>query len=315
MTLRQISYLLAVAETGSFTEAARRMHVSQPSLSQQIRALEAELGGPLLERPPRPVGLTAAGRAFVSEARAAVTAAHRAVEAARLAIGVEIQELRVATVRSLAVSQLPRAIERWHSSHPGITVHLHEYAHRDLAKQSVLEGKTELGIAPRPSDWPGAVKRLGWDELVVVLPHADPALESQRVSLSRLASRDWVLFEPGHGLHEIGAWACESAGFEPRGIAYTAQVEAAARLAAAGVGPALVPVKTVPADLIDNLRRLDPPVVWEICAYTAAERWSSHAIELLAVLRDAGWERTRAEGSQQVRLDSVPRDKEPAEAL
>src|SRR5215216_2386599 len=75
MTLRQLSYVLAVADAGSFTEAARRLHVAQPSLSQQIRALEEELGGRLLERPPRPVRLTAAGRAFVAEARPAVSTA------------------------------------------------------------------------------------------------------------------------------------------------------------------------------------------------------------------------------------------------
>src|SRR5215216_4431804 len=73
MTLRQLSYVLAVADAGSFTEAARRLHVAQPSLSQQIRALEEELGGRLLERPPRPVRLTAAGRAFVAEASTAST--------------------------------------------------------------------------------------------------------------------------------------------------------------------------------------------------------------------------------------------------
>src|SRR3954471_18080188 len=63
MTLRQLEYLLAVAQTGSFTEAASRLHVSQPTLSQQIRALEAELGGPLLDRSPRSVALTTARRA------------------------------------------------------------------------------------------------------------------------------------------------------------------------------------------------------------------------------------------------------------
>jgi DNA-binding transcriptional LysR family regulator len=170
MTLRQVAYLLAVADMGSFTAAARRMHVSQPSLSQQIRALEAELGGPLLDRPPRPVRLTAAGRAFVAEGRTALTAARRATDAARATMNLEVRELRVATVRSLAVSQLPGAIKRWQASHPGLTVHLKEYAHRNLVAEAVLEGTSELGIAPRPATWPGVVARLGWDELVVVLP-------------------------------------------------------------------------------------------------------------------------------------------------
>ena len=305
ITLRQVSYLLAVADTGSFTAAARRMHVSQPSLSQQIKALETELGGPLLDRPPRPVRLTAAGRAFAAEARSALSGIHRAGEAARATTNLEIGELRVATVRSLAVSQLPSAIRRWQTSHPGITVHLMEYAHREMVAQSVLDGKSELGIAPRPSAWSGVVSRLGWDELVVVLPRSDPILASPRVALESLAGREWVLFEPGHGLAGIAAWACARAGFEPRGVAFTAQVEAAARLAVAGVGPALVPANTVPAEYAENARQLQPPVLWEVCAFSARSEWTRQGARLLEVLRHSGWERKRPKGSTQVKLDSA----------
>ncbi|MQA73402.1 MAG: LysR family transcriptional regulator [Solirubrobacterales bacterium] len=305
MTLRQIAYLLAVADHGSFTEAARRMHVSQPSLSQQIRSLEAELGGRLLDRPPRPVRLTAAGRAFVTEGRPALTAVRRAADAARTTLEHGAGELRVATVRSLAVSQLPGAIRRWQGSHPGVTVHLNEYAHRDIVGRSVLEGTSELGIAPRPPEWRGVVQRLGWDQFVVVLPHLDPALVATQVPLRSLAGRDWVLFEPGHGLAGIANWAFARAGFEPNGVAYTAQVEAATRLAVAGVGPALVPVKTVPAEFADSVRPLDPPVVWEISAFAAADSWSAQGAELLEVLRGADWEHRRPTGSIQVKLEQA----------
>lgn len=305
MTLRQLSYVLAVADAGSFTEAARRLHVAQPSLSQQIRALEKELGGRLLERPPRPVRLTAAGRAFVAEARPAVSAARRAADAARATLEHGVSELRVATVRSLAVSQLPAAIRRWRTTHPGMTVHLNEYAHREMAGRSVLDGESELGIAPRPLDWRGPAERLGWDQLVAVLPRSDPLLASARLDLRLLAGRDWVLFEPGHGLAEIAGWAFERAGFDPNGVAYTAQVEAAARLAAAGVGPALVPVKTVPAEFVENARPLDPPVVWEISAFAAGDRWSPQNAELVAALRGADWERRRPQGAVQVKLERL----------
>jgi DNA-binding transcriptional LysR family regulator len=305
MTLRQLTYVLAVADTGSFTEAARRMHVSQPSLSQQIRALEEELGGRLLDRPPRPVRLTAAGRAFVAEARAAVTGARRAADAARATLEHGVGELRVATVRSLAVSQLPAAIRRWRTTHPGMTVHLNEYAHRELAGRSVLEGESDLGIAPRPLAWTGPVEGLGWDQFVVVLPRSDPLLASPQVDLRLLAARDWVLFEPGHGLAELAGWVFDRAGFEPSGVAYTAQVEAAARLAAAGVGPALVPGKTVPAEFVENARPLDPPVVWEVSAFAAGEGWTPQNAELVASLRGAGWDRQRPKGSVQIKLEGA----------
>ena len=87
MNLRQLRYILAIADEGSFTRAAERLFVAQPSLSQQIKSLERELGGPLLERLPKGIRLTAAGKAFVPEARAAVAHAERATRDARSALG------------------------------------------------------------------------------------------------------------------------------------------------------------------------------------------------------------------------------------
>src|SRR5918997_366614 len=97
-SFRRVAYWLAVVEEGSFTRAALRMHVSQPSLSQQVRLLEQEVGGDLLERLPRSVRLTAAGKAFLPHAQTAVRAAERATHAARGALQLETGELEVSTV-------------------------------------------------------------------------------------------------------------------------------------------------------------------------------------------------------------------------
>ena len=86
MNLRQLQYWVAVVDTASFTKTAQQLHVSQPGLSQQIQALEAELGGRLIERLPHGIRLTPAGRAFLPEARATVLAAERAQRAARGAL-------------------------------------------------------------------------------------------------------------------------------------------------------------------------------------------------------------------------------------
>ena len=122
MNLRQLQYFLAIADEGSFTRASERLRVAQPSLSQQIKSLEQELGGPLLERLPKGVRLTAAGNAFLTEARAAVTHAGRATRSARSALGLESGELEVATVTSVAFGVLPRAFELWHDRYPGTTI-------------------------------------------------------------------------------------------------------------------------------------------------------------------------------------------------
>src|SRR3989441_1898423 len=122
MNFRQLHSLLAIADEGSFTRAAEQLLVAQPSLSQQIKSLEHELGGPLLERLPTGVRLTAAGKAFLPEARAAVAHAERARRHARSALGLEAGEIQVATVTSVAVGVLPPTFESWHERSPGTTI-------------------------------------------------------------------------------------------------------------------------------------------------------------------------------------------------
>jgi DNA-binding transcriptional LysR family regulator len=303
MTLRQLEYLLAVADSGSFTLAAERLHVSQPALSQQVQALEAEVGGPLLDRVPHPVRLTAAGRALAGEARAALASSRRGLDAARHVVGGRTQTLAIATVRSLAVSMLPPAIRRWRERRPGVPVSLREYAHRALVRRALQSGHGDLGVGPVRPDWPGARRQLGWDEFVVILPLDDPlAHTSGPVALEALAGRDWVVFEEGHGLAEHAASACRAAGFEPRAMVQTAQVEAATRLAAAGAGPALVPAKNVPSDLLAHARRLERPIAWRVWAFAAEPEFPEPAAAFVEVLVDGPWQQRPSPGT----LELVP---------
>ena len=223
MTLRQLEYLLAVAQTGSFTEAASRLHVSQPTLSQQIRALEAELGGPLLDRSPGSVGLTPAGKALVGDARAAVTSAQRALDAGRRALRSAPKLLTMATVRSLAAAVLPATIKRWHEVQPDVSIRLLEFASRSLVTNTDANSRADLGIGPLPAEWSGARIELGWEQLVLVMPLGDPLAQSGNdLSLESLAGRQWVLYEEGHGLGEQAEQACRAAGFEPEWAVRTA---------------------------------------------------------------------------------------------
>ena len=159
MNLRQLEYFIAIAEEGSFRAAAERVRVAPPSLSQQIRVLEAELGGPLLERLARGSRLTPAGRALLPEARAAVLAARRGGRAARAALDLEQAELEVATVLSLAVGLLPTAIERLYLAYPGIAVRLHEYIHGDELARAVADGVGDIAVGPAPPDREGPARR------------------------------------------------------------------------------------------------------------------------------------------------------------
>jgi len=285
---RRLAYWLAVVEEGSFTRAALRMHVAQPSLSQQIRALEKEVGGDLLERLPRSVRLTAAGKAFLPHAQTAVREVERAHQAARSALNLETGELEISTVRSIAAGLLPDLVQSWRQRHSGTFVRLHEFTHRSLAEDSVRSGVGDLGIGPPPIDWSGPVRRLGWEEFLVVLPPEDPLASRQKLDLVELKERDWVMFESGNGLHDLIISACASAGFTPRHAVLTSQVETAARLAAAGVGPTLVPENVIPDGLDAALVRVDPPLGREVTVY-AREHWGPLGGAFVDLMAETRW--------------------------
>jgi DNA-binding transcriptional LysR family regulator len=299
VNLRQIRYFLAIADEGSFTRAAQRLAIAQPSLSQQVRALEHELGGPLLERLSSGIRLTPAGKAFLPEARAALAHADRAEQAARTTLGLDGGELEIATVTSLAVGLLPPALQRWHEQHPDTTVRLREFRHRRLLHEAMRDGVGDVAVGPRPPDWSGPVQRLGWEEFVIVLPRSEQlGARTGRLKLEDLADRDWVLFEPGHGLQDIAQQVCGRAGFVPRAAVRTGQVAAAAQFAAAGLGPLLIGSYALPPGLDATIRGLRPPLVRELTAYTRTA-WSPATTAFLEMLGELPL-RTRPRGAEVV---------------
>jgi DNA-binding transcriptional LysR family regulator len=289
MNLRQLEYFVAIADEGSFTRGAERLFVAQPSLSQQIKSLELELGGQLLERLPNGVRLTAAGKAFLTDARLALAYATSAARSARSALGLEAGELEVATVTSVAFGVLPPAFELWHTRYPDTTVVLREYQHRRALDDAVRVGIGDIAVGPRPTHWTGPVIGLGWEEFVAVLPRSDPLAGRRRpVALEELADRAWVLFGPDHGLTELVLEACAGAGFGPRRTVQTGQVTAAAYLAAAGFGVALLPNNVVPNGLNAAVRSLKSPIVRELVAF-ARQKWTPFAQAFLDILQDQSW--------------------------
>jgi DNA-binding transcriptional LysR family regulator len=286
MNLGQLRYFVALADSGSFTKAAALMRVAQPSLSQQIRALEAELGGALVERHSRGVRLTEAGEAMLPEAREAVRASERAREAAQHALGLTPRRIEIVTVRSLAMTVLPGSIQRWYRRHPDFLIRMHEFSDSISAERAVTKGGELLGIGPRPRSWYGPVRALGWDDLVAILPLDDPSDPARAIRLESLAHRGWVLYERGHGLRQMIESACSHYNFTPQPVAETGQIETAARLAAAGLGPSLVPRHTVPADLQAAVRLIEPALMWEVAAY-ARTPWPRYVDEYLDTLTDS----------------------------
>jgi len=293
MNLRQLEYFVAIADAGSLSGAAERLFVSQPSLSQQIAALERELGGRLLERLPRGVRLTAAGQSLLPEARAAIRHAERGRRLVRSALELEAGQLEVVASTSIAAGVLPAVLAVWQQSYPRIEVSLLEFPHRRVVDEAARDGAGDVAVGSPPANWSGPVEHLGWEEFLVVLPDGDPLLESSSVSLAALAGRRWVHFAPSHGLAEVIDLCCANAGYAPRVAVRTSQVPAAPRFAATGLGPTLVPEHTIPDALSHLARPASPRVSRSVVAFTRSE-WTPLTSAFLTTLRAYPWQRKPA---------------------
>ncbi|HEU4946762.1 MAG TPA: LysR family transcriptional regulator [Kribbella sp.] len=215
--LRLVRYFLVMTEELHFTAAARRLYVSQPALSNQIRRLEAQLGTQLFERSPRGVTLTAAGEAFLPHARAAIAAIRSGVAAAAAAAGRD-QVLRIDVLEPTLAT--PRAVlARLRSRLPTLRLEVSSRGSRDQNRR-LLTGELDLGLcgstAPRPD---GLAQRIIRREaLAVALPADHPLAVAGTVAVRELTGETHYLprddFAPEW--NEFVVACCRSAGFIPK---------------------------------------------------------------------------------------------------
>lgn len=263
VSLRQMEYFVAVVEESSFTRAAELLHVTQPALSHQIKALEKSVGGDLLERLPRGVRLTPMGRAFLPHAQLAVRSAARAQRAARASAGAQGGELHIASVHSVAVGVLPDVFARWRREHPGVGLVLHEYASTDALEEELERGTADLAVGPRPRRWEGPVIDVGDEEIALIVPFDDPLAARSSVRLEELADHRWVrcAMEPLVDGVPFLDLVCGRAGFTPRTALRTEHTSTAVRMAAAGVGVVAAPSHVVRGGIGEDcvVLPVDPP--------------------------------------------------------
>jgi DNA-binding transcriptional LysR family regulator len=248
MNLRQYEYALAVAEEGSMTAAAERLRVTQPSLSQQIGALEKHLGVQLFTRTPSGVTVTVAGRAFLAEAKIATTASRRAITAARAANGDLAGELIIAVHMGLGTRQLPQALGQLRIRYPKLQVTLHEEPDPADMERLLRQGTLDLVLVHRiPAGCSFVTHPLGEEAYVAVLPKGHPLLSTgAALRLEDLASEGWVRFRHTSLLDEYLARLLADAGLSPHTVARASQISTAVRLVAQGLGVTVVPASAIP---------------------------------------------------------------------
>ncbi len=239
MELRHLRYFVAVAEELHFRRAAERLHVSQPPLSQQIRALERELGVELFSRNRRRVELTAPGRALLGRAREILAAVDDAVETTRRVARGEAGELAVGFVGSAMYGALPDVLREFRAMRPGVGLRLRELP-TGAALDALAEGRIDVGVVrPAQVDAGIALDVVAREAVVVALPEAHRLAGRRRLALRDLAGEDFVLLarREAPGLRA----AIDALGAEPHEVQEVAEVRTVLGLVAAGVGVSLVP--------------------------------------------------------------------------
>ncbi|WP_228980826.1 LysR family transcriptional regulator [Streptomyces sp. DH12] len=260
MQFQQLVYFVAVAETRHFTRAAERVHVSQPSLSQQVRALEKELGAELFSRARGNIALTDAGEALLPLARRiladADTARHEVQELVRLRRG----RVRLGATPSLCTGLLPGVLRAFHALYPGIRILIEEGGSHDLVRE-LARGALDLALVvlPLPTPAPSLTTvELLREDLVVVSSTAEPA-PRRPVRIRDLEGRPMVMFRHGYDLRELTVAACRAEGFEPSFTVEGGEMDAVLGFVRAGLGVAVVPSMVARAGRDLRVTALAPP--------------------------------------------------------
>ncbi|MFF2348577.1 LysR family transcriptional regulator [Kitasatospora sp. NPDC058115] len=241
MQLQQLRYFVAVAETRHFTRAAEAAHVAQPSLSQQIRALERELGAELFHRTRGNIALTDAGDALLPLARRILAD----TESARLAVQETVQlrrgRVRLGAPPSLCTSLVPDVLRVFRDRYPGVALMVREGGSRDLVR-SLVAGELDLALIitpPRGEEEPAlAVTELLHEDLVLV---SAERRARRTVRVAELRGWPLVMFREGYDVREATLAACREAGFEPEFAVEGGEMDAVLGFVRAGLGPAVLP--------------------------------------------------------------------------
>jgi DNA-binding transcriptional LysR family regulator len=244
MELRQLRYFVAVAEELHFRRAAAQLHISQPPLSQQIHALETELGCVLLTRTRRRVELTPAGEAFLRDARALLAELDGAVATTRRIGAGQTGRLRINFVGSALLSIVPAAVQRFRAIRPQVEIELRE---RPTVEQlrSVAAGVVDLGLVRPPIDATEELRSelVLRERTVAAVPANHSLARMKRIPLRRVAAEPLVLFPRSQapGFHDLLITSLTGSGQTPHVVQYAPETTTIVGLVAAGIGVSLVP--------------------------------------------------------------------------
>ena len=290
MELRHLRYFAAVAETLSFTQAAADCGVAQSALSQQIARLEKDVGAELFTRSSRQVRLTEAGAVLLPRARRLLADAEQARQDVAGLAGLRRGRLRLGAIQTVpGAVDLAAVLGDYHARYPGIELSV-SYDTSAVLLAAVLDGALDLALVGIGAERipPGLDHRvLDENRLVAVVAHGHRLAERQQIDLAELRGEELIWFSRGTGLRTAVEAACARAGMTPEPRLEIGMIGEMVRLAAHGLGVAIVPASAVaaPADAPPNgaraLRLTDPQAVHRVALVHRVDGLSAAAAALI----------------------------------
>ncbi|EKU99249.1 transcriptional regulator [Leptolyngbya sp. PCC 7375] len=242
MELRHLKYFLAVAKTLNFSRAAEQLNMAQPPLSQQIQALEKELGVRLFDRNKRPLQLTHAGQAFLPEVNGVMAQVKRASYIAQQASRGEVGQLVIGFNSAAMQTALPELLKAFRKQFPLVNIKLYELDSQ-LQLEQLSNGQLDCGFLHLQQREQFNYHILLKEPLVVALPGYHPLAEQQILDLNLLVDETFILPPPTMGqsfYHQVLS-LCETHGFTPKVIQEARLLQTVLGLVVSGMGIALVP--------------------------------------------------------------------------
>lgn len=241
MEMHQLRYMVALARTGNFSRAAEQCNVAQPSLSQQIQKLEAELGERLFDRMKRQVRLTPHGTAFLQRAVRILEEVDAAKREASDALDLKQGSVAIGVLPTIAPYALPKVMARFSRQFAGVDITVHEDTTARLLKL-VHDYEIDFAIVSDPiNDDRLAVTELFSEELLLALPPRHPLGKKRALTSADLRDEKLIVMKAGHCLGDQVLGFCERQEVKPRIGFRSAQLETVQELVCAGLGLSLVP--------------------------------------------------------------------------
>lgn len=248
---------LSVVQEGSVGRAALALSMTQPGVSQHLRALENFVGHALFVRQGRRLVLTKTGQDLLPEARRAVQAMEEFVRAAQALDRLERGQVEIGAATTMAVYVLPRYLTEFKRLHPEVRVTL-ESGSSERLTQRLLRGEVELAVVEAVEHLEGYARQLFYeDELVVIVTPEHPWANREEIKPEQLAEVPLIVREPGAMTYRVLGSALEQAGLEVKPVFYTDNHEVTKRLVLEGAGVGIVSSVVVRPNLkVGNLRAL-----------------------------------------------------------